>query len=345
MKIDGHLDDDYARSGADAEELKRVGYDGGFTAELAHDPFLALALAAEHAPGLELGTKIAVAFARSPMTLAYTAHDLNEMSGGRMRLGLGSQVKAHVTRRFSMEWSAPAARMREYVLALRAIWDSWRTGDRLAFEGEYYRHTLMTPTFSPKTTTAQPPKVWVAAVGPLMAEMAAEVSDGILLHPFWTPEYHDAVLSPAIERGLAKARRSRADIEISAGGFLVSGGTEEALAASRERVRASVAFYGSTPTYRGVLEAHGWGDLGDRLHELSVSRLPDKWERMTREIDDEVLRAFAVAVEPAGVARALADKNGRYADRIDLQKIDGVSTEDWTGIVSELRTAPAAALA
>ncbi|MHA7987432.1 TIGR03617 family F420-dependent LLM class oxidoreductase [Rathayibacter sp. CAU 1779] len=345
MKVDGHLSDEYARSGSDAEELMQIGYDGGFTAELGHDPFVALTLAAEHAPGLEIGTKIAVAFARSPMTLAYTAHDLNEMSGGRMKLGLGSQVKAHVTRRFSMEWSAPAARMREYVLALRAIWDSWRTGERLAFEGEYYRHTLMTPMFSPKTTTAAPPTVWVAAVGPLMAEMAAEVSDGILLHPFWTPEYHDAVLAPAIERGLAKAGRSRTDIEISGGGFLVSGGTEEAMAASRERARASVAFYGSTPTYKGVLETHGWGDLGEKLHELSVSRLPDKWERMTREIDDDVLRAFAVEAEPAHVAPALVEKNGRYADRIDLQKIEGVSVADRAAIVSELRAAPAAARA
>lgn len=337
MKIDGFLGNDPATAAVQAAKLRAFGYDGGFTAEVQHDPFVALARAAEPEGRLDLGTKIAVAFARSPMTLAYTAHDLNELNGGRIKLGLGSQVAAHITRRFSMEWSAPTARMREYVLALRAIWDSWRTGERLAFEGRYYRHTLMTPYFTPKVTTEQPPQVWIAAVGPKMTEAAAEVADGIILHGFWTQRYYDTVMAPAIDRGLAKAGRSRSDIEVTAGGFTITGADDEALAASREQIRSQVAFYGSTPAYRVVWEADARGDLGDRLHELSVSSASDKWQQMTRLISDDVLDDFAVTAPPQELPAALAAAHERYADRVSVAKPAGVSDEEWSEALAPLR--------
>ena len=337
MKIDGFLGNDPAGAASEGARLRDLGYDGGFTAEVQHDPFVALARAADPEGRLDIGTKIAVAFARSPMTLAYTAHDLNELSGGRLKLGLGSQVAAHITRRFSMTWSAPTARMREYVLALHAIWNSWRTGERLAFEGRFYSHTLMTPYFTPRVEQPAPPRVWLAAVGPKMAEAAAEVSDGIILHGFWTQRYFDTVMAPAIERGLAKAGRSRSDIEITAGGFAITGADEKALAAQREQVRSQVAFYGSTPAYRGVWEAHDLGDLGDRLHELSVSSASDKWQQMTRLIPDDVLDEFAITAEPTQLPAALLAAHGHYADRISVTQPEGVSDEEWSEALAPLR--------
>ncbi|GAA4173498.1 TIGR03617 family F420-dependent LLM class oxidoreductase [Gryllotalpicola koreensis] len=340
MKIDGFLGITPNEAVATATELRGLGYDGAFTAEVQHDPFVALSRIADPELGLDIGTKIAVAFARSPMTLAYTAHDLNELSGGRLKLGLGSQVSAHITRRFSMPWSAPAERMREYVLALRAIWSSWRTGERLDFEGRHYRHTLMTPNFTPPVTAPNPPQVWIAAVGPKMTEVAAEVSDGILLHGFWTPEYMAQVLEPAIARGLARAGRSRPEIEVTAGGFTITGSTEQEMAEQRERVRAQISFYGSTPTYRGVLEVHGWGELGDRLHELSVSGAKDKWQQMARIVPDEVVDAFAVTAEPARLPAALFELHRRWADRVGVSKPGSVSDADWAAALEPLRAAP-----
>lgn len=341
MKVDGFLGESPEKAVASAAQLKRTGYDGAFSAEVKHDPFISLARVAEPDGGLDIGTSITVAFARSPMTLAYTAHDLNELSGGRLKLGLGSQIAPHITRRFSMEWSAPAARMREYVLALRAIWDSWRTGERLHFESAHYHHTLMTPNFVPPVTAPNPPKVWLAAVGPKMTEVAAEVSDGIMLHGFWTPEYMDAVVEPAIARGLARAGRARSDIEVTAGGFTITGQSEAELATQRETVRAQISFYGSTPAYRGVFEVHGWGDLGDRLHEVSVSGAADKWEQMARLVPDEVVDAFAVTAEPKDLPAALLARHRRWADRVHIAQPAGISDEEWAEALEPLHAAPA----
>lgn len=337
MKIDAFVGGNITTIGTETAAMKSMGYDGVFAAEVAHDPFIAASLAADRADGMDVGTKIAVAFSRTPMTLAYAAHDVNELCGGNFKLGLGSQIKAHITRRFGMPWSAPAPRMREMILALRAIWDSWREGSALSFEGEYYHHTLMTPTFTPAFDTARRPDIWVAAVGPVMAEMAAEVSDGIILHGFWTTKYMDEVLLPAIEKGLAAAGRSRNELEISGGGFLATGGSAEAIDLTRERIRAQVAFYGSTPAYRGVLAVHGWGSLGDELHDLSVSRSPNKWSDMARLVTDEILDEFAIAVPVSGVAQAIVARNARYVDRLDVSKPDDVSPEEWVTVIRQLR--------
>lgn len=289
----------------------RIGFDGLWTTEMDHDPFLPLALAADRSPSLTLGTGVAVAFARNPMTVAVQALDLHTFTEGRFVLGLGSQIKAHVERRFDMPWSAPAARMREFVLALHAIWDAWQDGTRLDFKGDYYRHTLMTPMFSPPPSTFGAPPVMLAAVGPLMTQVAAEVADGIIVHGFTTERYLREVTLPAIEQGVASSGRERKAFSVVYPGLVATGSTEEELAVASRAVRAQLAFYGSTPAYRGVLDLHGWGDLHTELHALSVR---GEWDTMTDLLDDDVLRAFAVVGEPA---RAGAELRTRFGDVVD----------------------------
>ena len=215
MKVDGGVGLNLHTVGAQAAELEEMGYSGVMTAETAHDPFFPLLVAAQHTEKVELMTSIAVAFARSPMTLANIGHDLNAYSEGRFVLGLGSQIKPHITKRFSMPWSSPAARMREYVMAMRAIWDSWHQQEPLAFTGQFYTHTLMTPFFTPTNTDYGAPKVFLAAVGPLMTEVAGEVADGVIAHAFTTEKYLRETTLPALEKGFAKAGKSRSDFEIS----------------------------------------------------------------------------------------------------------------------------------
>jgi len=317
VRVDTNLTGAPGTLAAQAVVARRLGFDGVFTSEVAGDPFVAAAVVTQHAGPLTVGTKVAVAFARSPMTTAYAAHDLGELTGGRFVLGLGTQVKAHITRRFDMPWSDPARRMRDYVLALRSIWSSWRSGAPLDHQGDFYRFSLMSPTFVPPASTPHPPQVWVAAVGPVMAEAAAEVADGVVLHAFSTRDYVDTVFLPAVGRGLARAGRTRADIQVSAGGFVVTGTTAEDLAASRETTRARVAFYGSTPSYRPVWEANGLGDLGDRLRVLAASGSPGRWAEMAALISNEVLDLFVVAAPPGDLAEPLHARHG-YADRIAL---------------------------
>ncbi|MFJ6670168.1 TIGR03617 family F420-dependent LLM class oxidoreductase [Actinosynnema sp. NPDC091369] len=287
-----------------ARAAEADGCDGFWVAETRHDPFLALGRVAGHVERVELGTAIAVAFARNPMSTAVQANDLQLLSGGRFNLGLGSQVEPHVTKRFGMPWSRPAARMREFVLALRAIWHAWETGERLRFRGEFYTHTLMTPFFDPGPNPHGPPKVWLAGVGELMTEVAGEVADGFLCHNFTTERYLREVTLPALARGRAKAGKPTAGLEVCG----------PSLVACDERgvadVKRQIAFYGSTPTYRKVLDLHGWGELHEELHRLSRRRA---WDDMAAAITDEVLAAFAVVGTPAEV-RAEVDR--RYGDVI-----------------------------
>jgi probable F420-dependent oxidoreductase len=314
MKIDaGLMTTDLGGVPSRVRELEASGYDGAVTAEIANDPFLALALAAEHSQRIELLTSIAVAFSRNPMTLAQTSHDLNAFSRGRFILGLGSQIRPHITKRFSMPWSAPAARMREFILAMRAIWDCWYGGKPLDFRGEFYTHTLMTPMFTPDEKRYGAPRVYLAAVGPRMTEVAGEVADGLIAHGFTTEKYFREVTLPAIERGLAKAGRPRTEFAVSCPVFVVTGEDERAFEASRTAVTRQIAFYGSTPAYRGVLEAHGWGELQSELNRLSKL---GRWEEMGTRIDDEVLEAFAVVAEPDRVVSALKARCGDSIDRV-----------------------------
>jgi probable F420-dependent oxidoreductase len=339
MKIDGGLPGFGEGVGIDeivavARELESVGYDGALTAETSHDPFLPLLLAAEHTERLEVGTGIAVAFARNPMTIANIGYDLHAFSKGRMRLGLGSQIKAHIEKRFSMPWSHPADRMRELILAVRAIWACWNDGTRLDFEGEYYRHTLMTPFFVPGPNPYGVPSIQLAAVGQRMTEVAGEVADGVILHGFTTERYVREVTLPALERGWERAGKTRADFEISGPLFLVTGTTDEELDQARLGTKQQIAFYGSTPAYRGVLELHGWGDLQDDLNRLSKQ---GEWVAMGDLITDDILDAFAVVAEPEDIPKALLARYGDLVDRVSFYAPYRSDPERWTEILAAFK--------
>jgi probable F420-dependent oxidoreductase len=338
MKVDGGagLGADPAASGRAAQEAEARGYDGVWTAETSHDPFLPLLLAAQETERIELGTGIAVAFARNPMTTAVTANDLQLYSEGRFILGLGSQIKPHITRRFSMEWSHPAARMREFVLAMRAIWDSWNNGSKLDFRGDFYTHTLMTPFFNPGPNPFGPPKVFLAGVGGRMTEVAGETCDGFLCHGFTTERYLREVSVPALERGLAKAGRSRDDFEISLAAFVITGTNEKEMASSTQGTKQQIAFYGSTPAYRPVLELHGWGELQDDLNRLSKE---GKWVEMAELIDDDILNTFAVVAEPEEIAPGLRARYGDVVDRISFYAPYKSDPERWTRVMEALKAA------
>jgi probable F420-dependent oxidoreductase len=312
-----------------------AGYDGYWTAETKHDPFLPHVLAAEHSERIELGTGIAVAFARTPMTVAHTAWDLQAQSGGRFILGLGSQIKPHIAMRFSMPWSKPAARMKEFVEALHAIWGSWETGDRLQFRGEFYTHALMTPFFNPGPIESGRPKVFIAAVGPLMIKVAGEVCDGLLAHGFSTVRYAEEVIVPTIEAALAASGRDRSQFELSQPVFVVTGADDAEMAASRAAVKQQIAFYGSTPAYRGVLEHHGWGDLQDELHAMSKR---GEWRAMGDLIGDDILDAFAVVGEPYQAGAAIRQRYGHIADRVSFYtKPDGHGPEVMAKMIEGVR--------
>ncbi|MFF1732100.1 TIGR03617 family F420-dependent LLM class oxidoreductase [Streptomyces sp. NPDC058247] len=312
MKIDLAVSAEGPDQRQAAARAERGGYDGLWTSEVRHDPYLALGLAATATERITLGTCIAVAFARNPMTTAVVADDLQALSGGRLVLGLGSQIKAHITRRFSMPWSHPAARMREYVLALRAIWGARQSGERLDFQGDFYQHTLLTPMFTPAPHGHPAPPVLLAGVGTAMTKVAGEVADGFLCHAFTTERYLREVTLPA----LTAARGGSLDgFEMVGAPFLVTGSTEEELTASATAVRRQIAFYASTPAYRGVLELHGWGALQDELRPLSKA---GAWERMGELITDEILDAFAIVGEPTQAGGELTRRYGDVLTRASL---------------------------
>jgi probable F420-dependent oxidoreductase len=333
MRIDGGLGGDLRGVGKAARAQEEQGYDGLWTAETAHDPFFPLLLASQETERVELGTGIAVAFARNPMNLAQIAWDLQAASGGRFILGLGSQIKPHITKRFSMPWSHPAARMREMVLAIRAIWASWNDGTKLDFKGDFYTHTLMTPFFNPGPNPHGDAKIFLAGVGQLMTEVAGEVCDGFLCHAFTTERYLRETTLPALERGAAKAGRTLADIEISGPAFVVTGTTEEELVASKAGVKQQIAFYGSTPAYRGVLELHGWGDLQDDLNRMSKE---GKWKEMGELITDDILEAFAIVAEPEQIAAGLDQRYGDVVQRLSFYVPYVSDPSRWAAVMQQL---------
>ncbi len=312
MKVDGELGLNLDTVGTRARELEAMGYSGILTAETSHDPFFPLLLAAQTTEKVDLMTGIAVAFARSPMTLANIGHDLNVASKGRFVLGIGSQIRAHITKRFSMPWSSPAARMREFILAMRAIWANWHQGEPLQFMGKFYQHTLMTPFFTPTDTEYGPPRVFLAAVGPMMTEVAGEVADGIIIHAFTTENYLRETTLPALERGFAKAGKRREDFEITYPAFIVTGETEEAMAQSRADTCRQIAFYGSTPAYKPVLESIGAGELQPELNAMSKQ---GRWVEMGELITDEILTKFAVVGEPNDIVGRFKQRFGNVVDR------------------------------
>ncbi|QZT64013.1 LLM class F420-dependent oxidoreductase [Mycolicibacterium austroafricanum] len=335
LKVDAAVVSQLSQVPAAARRLERRGYDGCWTAEINHDPFLPLTLAAEHTHSIELGTSIAVAFARNPMTVAQIGWDLQDYSGGRFILGLGSQIKPHIEKRFSMPWSKPVGRMREFVLALRAIWMSWSDGSRLEFDGEFYTHKLMTPMFVPPRHPYGDPRVFVAAVGDRMTEMCGEVADGLLAHAFSTQRYVREVTIPTLTRGIERAGRTRADIEVASPLFIVTGVDEQQMAAAAVATRKQIAFYASTPAYRSVLELHGWGDLQTELH--SLSREGD-WDTMGSLIDDGMLAEFAVVALVDDVVDKIRARCDGLIDRVLVGFPPSIDEATVVDLVTDLRT-------
>ncbi len=315
------------------KELEDIGYDGGFSFEAKHDPFLALAVAAEHTTKLRLGTGIAIAFARNPMNLANLGYDLQSITGGRFVLGLGSQVRPHIEKRFSSVWSHPAARMTEIVQAIKAIWACWEGKGPLKFEGQFYRHTLMIPAFNPGPNPYGPPPIFTGGFGPLMTAVAGEAADGFIAHPFNTRRSLLENTLPALEQGLAKSGRKRSDLEVMCSTLVVTADTEEALAASRLAARKQLAFYGSTPAYLPTLACHGWEGVHGELNRLSKE---GRWDDMTNLISDEILEQIAVVGERREIAGKLRARLDGIADSVSITHNRCPDPGHWADIVREL---------
>lgn len=335
MKIDGPFYAQLGDAAGEARRLAAIGYDGIYTLEGSWDPFYPLVMAAEHAPGLDLATGIAVAFPRNPMHLAYQAWDLHKFSHGQFLLGIGSQVRAHIENRFGMAFNPPATRMREYIRALKAIFDCWQNGTRLDFQGEYYRHTLMTPMFNPGPNPHGIPPVLLGALGPKMTEVAGEVADGLIVHPFNSMPFLEQQALPAVERGLAASGRSREGFILQINAIVITGETAEARAAAEESVRGLLGFYSSTPAYRPPMEAVGYGDLQTELNKLSKE---GRWEELGRHIDRAFLDAFTTSGKPGEIADKLLEKYGPHADRLAIYAPYAAPDSMWKDIIGRLKT-------
>jgi probable F420-dependent oxidoreductase len=337
MRLDGSLIRGIDATKAEAAELEAAGYDGIWTGETKHDPFLQLLHVADATEHVLLGTSIAIAFGRTPLVLAHTGFDLARYSHGRFVLGLGSQVKPHIERRFSMPWSKPAARMREFVLALQAIWSSWQHGERLDFQGEFYTHTLMTPFFAPPAHEYGPPPVHLAGVGAHMTEVAGEVCDGFLVHPFTTRRYLEEVTIPALERGRAAGGHDGLHgFVVSGRAFVVVGRDDTELAAAARGAKQQIAFYASTPAYKGVLELHDRAELQPELTRLSKE---GHWADMADVIDDELLGLMAVIGDPETVGRGVAERWGGVYDRVALYVTYPIEDATLNATANALRAA------
>ncbi|MGQ0568357.1 MAG: TIGR03617 family F420-dependent LLM class oxidoreductase [Armatimonadota bacterium] len=315
-----------------AEDL---GFDGLWTSETDHDPFLAVALAANHSSRIALGTAIALAFTRSPTTLAYTTWDLAQLSGGRFALGLGTQVRAHIMRRFGMPWDPPVPKLREVVAAMREVWTSWADRRAPNFRGKYFNVSLMTPFFTPPGPTPPGLRVEIAGVGARMCRLAGEIADGFHVHPFHTRRYLREVVLPQIETGLARRGRSRREFSVAASVFAAAGSAAD-VASGLDEIRRHLSFYASTPTYRPVFEFHGWVEIGERLSRLAAR---GQWDEMPHLITDEILTECAVWGTPEDVASQLGTKYGGLVDRLAPYEalVPGRRTEMWRALLRGLR--------
>ncbi|HLF48072.1 MAG TPA: TIGR03617 family F420-dependent LLM class oxidoreductase [Methylomirabilota bacterium] len=326
VKLDlGFMTFDLREIPAYARRAEELGVGALWSAETKHDPFLPLAVAAANTSGIQLGTAIAVAFPRSPMILAHTAWDLQKVSGGRFVLGLGTQVKAHNERRFSLKWEPPGPRLREVVLALRAIWESWQTGAPLNFRGQSYRFDLMTPFFNPGPIEHPRIPIYIAAVNPYMAQMAGEICDGLHVHSFHSPKYLREVIRPAVEAGLAKSGRRLKDFTFRASTMVVVGNDAEELGRNKRAVKQQIAFYASTRTYQAVLAVHGLDHLVPQLHAKS---LEGDWEGMADLISDETLDHFALTATWDTLGAKLRQRYDGICDRTQLYPAFQPSLDD-----------------
>ena len=330
------LSRDPAEAGPLAARLEALGYDGVYSFEGPHDPFFPLCVAAQQTERLSLTTAIAVAFARNPMLLANIGYDLSLISKGRFVLGLGSQIRPHIERRYSMPWSRPAARMREMVRAIRAIWHSWESGERLAFDGEFYHHTLMTPFFNPGPNPHGTPPIFIAAVGEGMTEAVGEVGDGFIVHPLHSPDYLRAVTLPALRRGIERAGRVAADCTVSCQVIVATGRDEAEVRRSADMARSQIAFYSSTPAYKGVLEHHGYAELQPEMNAMSKR---GEWAAMAERIDDGLLNALAVVGSPEEVAERMLAERGPLAQRLSPVIYPNNDEEIVSAVIEAMRRA------
>jgi len=335
MKIDaGMVVTNMKQIPARVRELEEAGFDGCFTFEGPHEPFMPLVLAAEHSK-LDVGTGLAIAFARTPMTVANLAHDLQQFSGGRFWLGLGSQIRPHIEARYSMPWGKPVTRMKEFVRALRAIFANWNANEKLDFRGEFYTHTLMPPIFNPGPAIGGPPPIFLGGVGPKMTEAAGEVADGMLLHPFHTERSLEQVMLPNLQKGLTASDRQLSDFTLCAQVLVVTGKDEAEFENARAMTRNQIAFYASTPAYRSVLEAEGRGELQPELRQLTKL---GRWHEMASLIDDELLSRIAVVGAPGEVAESLHARYGSLAGRLAFASPFPLSQECASAIIGGLRS-------
>lgn len=316
-----------------AQAAERIGWDGFRIPETRHDVFVALALASTATERIALGSSVAIALARNPMTLASGAYDLQRISGGRIELGLGTQIRPHITRRYGMPWSQPARRMRETVTAIRAIWSAWQTGQPLEFEGEFYQHTLMTPTFDPGPLPGLAPRITIAAVGPRMMSVAAEVGDGLICHPMTSLLYLDEMVLPVVE--MHRGMRRTSEFEVSGQVLVATGRDDEELEQSLTLVRKQIAFYASTPAYKPVLDLHGFGDRHGQLNALSRQGL---WDQMGHLVEDTMVDLFAVVGTPEEVGREISRRYGARFDRVSVTLPPGSDEATCTRLLAEART-------
>ena len=328
---------DWRQCGPVAARAEAEGYDVVSVPELAHDPFIPMAMAALATTSVQLRTSVAIAFPRSPMIVAQLAWDLAMHSGGRFVLGLGTQVRAHNERRFSVPWISPAPRLGEYVRALRAIWRCWETGEKLNFAGRFYNFSLMTPEFSPKAAGLPMVPVTIAAVGPEMQKTAARLCDGVNLHGFATRKYIDTVIQPALTAELEKSGRSRKNFEITGGGFIATGPDAAAVRAAAEPVRRRIGFYGSTPAYHGVFELHGLQELGTKLHQASRR---GEWDAMAAMVPDEVLDLFCVRATYEKLPDVVAERFGGGSDSISLDFLPGDDARTRRKVIDGIKAIP-----
>lgn len=315
MKLDVRLGGALGEAGEAARRAEALGFDGAWTPEAGADPFLPLALAAQHTTRLTLGTSIAVAFPRSPVVTAHLAWDLQRLSGGRFILGLGTQVKGHIQRRYGLPWDAPGPRLRDYIGALRAIWDCWQDKTPLDYRGRFYTHTLMPPFFSPPPMEHSRIPVHIAGVQPFMCRLAGEVADGLHIHPLHSVKYLREVVVPGVQAGLTAAGRQREDFSLVGSVIIATGETGVELDAARAEAKRQIAFYASTPNYRLILECHGWEGIGTELTRKSTR---GDWDGMAGLITDEMLEAFAVVGSPGDVSKTLRERYDGLVDRLSV---------------------------
>jgi probable F420-dependent oxidoreductase len=313
VKLDTSVGKDFTRVGEEAAALEAEGYDGIWLGETGHEPFMQCLQAVQATSNATIGTSIAIAFARTPMTMASIGYDLARYSQGRFVLGIGSQIKAHIVLRYSMPWSHPAPRMREFIQAMRAIWATWHDGVPLDFQGEFYKHILMTPFFSPERHEYGPPPVYLAGVGQLMTEVAGEAADGFFVHPFTTRRYLEDVTLPALQRGREKAGKPLDGFTVCGPSFITTGRTDEEMAAAIRGTKKQIAFYASTPAYRAVLEGHGWGEVQPALTRLSKQ---GEWDAMGELITDDMMNVFSVVGAPDEIGPMLREKLGDLVQRV-----------------------------